>query len=307
LGLEDLRSRIRMPEVSGSIFANRCMELPVVNATCFVISDFYNRLKNTNTLTSCSLQLAEQTIKTSINMANPILNKFTNQVQALDVIACEQLNKLEAAFPIILEEPDKIVNHGKEYISQTMIPVVHGKISDIKESTNVTCTAVKNYGINKVEAIRIKNITNRLSNFSDKLAERYIFETVQEDADFKMKMQLVAGLVYTAMQTTCTKNCNLIVQMFDKCLIGLIEGMGVIDNQRIQLKHKLDAGVNTTRYKIDLYRKNLAAIVRQLSVQDGRSIDHVNVCFELTCLQIGHVELRPTESDTPVLNDCRLV
>ena len=130
--------------VETTSFANRCKSLPVVNSTYSLINDYYNRVKETNRLTKYTIGLAETTVKTSIGLANPVLDKFKGPIQALDTIACRQLDKLETAYPIIHEDTNTVVNKSKE--------LIRNKINEINAIED-KYGALKKYGLSKISLI----------------------------------------------------------------------------------------------------------------------------------------------------------
>lgn len=156
-------------------FAHKFKSLPVVNSTCYWLTKSYNKIKEKNFVTKCTCGLAETTIKSSLYLATPIVNKFKDQVNVLDSIACYQLDKLETAFPIIKSEPEAIVNQSKELINKTVEPAV-ARYTNFKSNTEQKCKTVKDFYLHGASQLNLNNknvLAYKLINLSQNFIENY--------------------------------------------------------------------------------------------------------------------------------------
>lgn len=118
----------------GLLTTNKFKSFPVVNSTCGWLSDSYSKIKATNFVTKCTCRVAESTLKNSMYLASPLVNTFKSQVDCLDSLAFNQLQRLESAFPIIKSDADKIVSQSKELINKTVEPVSNS-LENLKSTT----------------------------------------------------------------------------------------------------------------------------------------------------------------------------
>ena len=292
---------------SGFSFANRCKSLPVVNSTYSLINDYYNRVKETNRLTKYTIGLAETTVKTSIGLANPVLDKFKGPIQALDTIACRQLDKLETAYPIIHEDTNTVVNQGKVLLTKSVQPAVD-KIHTIEDKY----AALKSYGSSKVssisnvkEELKVKKIINKILDASQYVIETYIANDRVYIVDDKVLldyykgessnlpntiaandpeiMDRVRGLSYTlycGVQRRALKQVNSLMLSFDAYVDRLSRLVELLEKQKKHLKSQFNEKMEYSVKKIGHCKDYLALLAKQMKVQDGRSLDQVHVSYQ---------------------------
>lgn len=309
----------------GLVFADRCKSIPVFNSTCFWLNEYYNRLKEINTITKYTMELAESTIKTSMCLANPLMQKFKGHVHTLDTLACQQLDRLEAAFPILREDTDKVVSEGKNFFHKTVQPAVN-RINTFRTQTEDTCTAFKNYGLMKVESIKCTKsriiqtkstkLIKKLYDLSENFLEtnllyddgdltmdeslRNYYQTnisslratiipqpslstsptvimIENEIDLANKIKILTCLLYFAVQKKCLKHINLLIHALDHYVDRLNRIGDAFEVQKANFKVKFEDRINYTKNRLNFYKEYLDLLTKQLTVQDGRSLDHVYV------------------------------
>jgi hypothetical protein len=280
------------------LFANRCKSLPVFNSTCFWLTEYYNRVKDTNLITKYTMSIAETTIKTSICLAEPIMGKFKDQLQTLDSLACRQLDKLEAAFPILHEDTTKVVTEGKNFLTKTVQPAV-SKINIIEDR----CLAIRNYGLSKVSLMKYsdkspaktKKIVKKLLDASERFIETYFVEdhlyldekriinnccTATNDVNLGNRVRVLSCTLYCAVQRKCLRQVNVLINSLDAYLDRLNSLVNLLDRQNRYLKAQFKDKMNLTIQKMNFYKEYLQLLTMQMLVQDGRSLDHVHVSID---------------------------
>ena len=64
--------------------ASKFKSFPVIMASTNWLTESYTKLKETNFVTKCTCGIAESTLKNSMYLATPLVNKFKDQVTSLD-------------------------------------------------------------------------------------------------------------------------------------------------------------------------------------------------------------------------------
>lgn len=118
-------------------FVNRLTSLPVVSTAVTQACSLYQRTKESNQVFRTSLNLAESSIKTFADTSKPYLEKYQPQLETVNKIACDQLEKLEERYPVITKPTDELVNDGKEVCQAALKPAID------------RVNAVKQYGSDK--------------------------------------------------------------------------------------------------------------------------------------------------------------
>lgn len=303
---------IEVEATHGFLFANRCKTLPLVNSTCSLFNEYYNKVKEANRLTKFTIGLAESTIKTSFSLANPVLEKFNGPLHVIDEIANRQLKKLETAFPILNEETDSVVNQGKMLLHKTAEPAL-SKLNKIEHR----CENIKNYGMEKVtsikkarEQLKAKAILKKLLDASEYLIEKYLLEDRVYVVDDKLLMDYyhsgssltrdatkrrdnedisnrIKGLtctVYSALQKRCLRKINTTIHSFDAFLDRISQLVHLLDKQKTYLKTQFKDKMSNGFKKVHFCKEYLEALAKQMMVQDGRSLNQVNVIKLFECL-----------------------
>jgi hypothetical protein len=278
-------------------FICRFQSLPVVNSTCYWLFENYNKLKEKNFVTKCTCDLAETTLKSSIYLATPIVKKFKSQVNALDSIACNQLDKLESAFPIIKSQPDMIVSQSKELINKTVEPAVT-RYANFRTSTQNQCKTVR-------EKLSLKKNTGKLINMSQCFLENHFIydeissspymekveEYIQVYLDYKdtiackelnyellfKHIRILTYVLFYSIEAKITRHSNESIRFIKSYFYKLFKLFEYYDTVKQNLNNKLSEKFHVTREKIDLYKEYLDVLSKQFTVQDGRQLSSINV------------------------------
>lgn len=131
------RKSIMEQEKEQEQFVNRLTSLPVVSTAVTQACSLYQRTKESNQVFRTSLNLAESSIKTFADTSKPYLEKYQPQLETVNKIACDQLEKLEERYPVITKPTDELVNDGKEVCQAALKPAID------------RVNAVKQYGSDK--------------------------------------------------------------------------------------------------------------------------------------------------------------
>jgi len=282
-------------------FIYRFQSLPLVNSTCYWLFENYNKIKEKNFVTKCTCDLAETTLKSSIYLAAPIVKKFKSQVNVLDFIACNQLDKLESAFPIIKSQPDMILSQSKELIKKTVKPAVT-RYTNFKINTENQCKTVR-------EKLSWKKTTVKLINISHYFLEyHFIFEEissspnmekveeyVQVYLDYKDKIackelnyeilfkhiRILIYVLFYSIEAKITRYSNESIRFLKAYFCKLFKLFEYYDALRQNVNTKLREKFHVTKEKIDLYKEYLDVLSKQFTVQDGRQLSSINVIYSL--------------------------
>lgn len=286
-------------------FADKVKSLPVVNSTCYWLSESYNKIRERNFVTKCTCGLAETTIKSSIYLATPLVKKFKSQVNALDSIACNQLDRLEIAFPIIKSNPDAIVSQSRELLNKTVEPAVT-RYTSLKTHTTQKCKSVKEFYLNGPLSLNNNRGLLKLISFTQNFIENYFIyeqisttpnmekveEFVQVYLDYKDKQNANKGLDYEnlikhikvltyvlfySLEAKLTKNSNESFKLLKSCFYRMFKLFEYYDLCKQTMLNKLQDKFHVTKDKIDLYKEYLDVLSKQFTVQDGRQLHQINV------------------------------
>ncbi|XP_070541742.1 perilipin-2-like isoform X2 [Ptychodera flava] len=129
---------IVVPEARENIII-RVAGLPVVNTAIGQVSNMYTKTKEYNGLLKYTFEVAEKSVGTVASTAKPVVDKFEKQISYANDFACNQMDKLEEACPVISMPPEKIyssvIDSGKRVWdgtkavgSQTMETVANTRV-----------------------------------------------------------------------------------------------------------------------------------------------------------------------------------
>jgi len=303
-------------EETNFLFANKFKSIPVVNSTCFWLTENYNKLKEKNFVTKCTCDLAETTIKRSLYLATPIVNKFKDQVIVLDSMACNQLDKLEEAFPIIKSNPDTIVSQSKELINKTVCPALYS-YSNFKENTENKCKKFKEFYNNKVSLQLCKTdvLAGKLINSSQSFIENYFIydhisstpnmqkvgDYIQLYLDYKEQLsrknlsyevlfqhiKILTYVLFYSLEAKLTRYSNESIKQIKSYFSKILKLVEYYDSIKQSFNAKFQEKFHVTKEKIDLYKEYLDLLSKQFTVQDGRQLNQINV--NLLEFYINHI------------------
>jgi hypothetical protein len=307
MDLKDYKPTSSLEEIN-FLFANKFKSIPVVNSTCFWLAENYNKLKEKNFVTKCTCDLAEITFKSSLYLATPFVSKFKDQVIILDLIACNQLDKLENAFPIIKSNPDKIVSQSKELINKTVRPAFIG-YSNFKENTENKYKIFKEFYKNK-ESLRLCKtdiLAGKLISSSQSFIENYFIydqisatpnmnkveDYIQIYLDYKEQLtkkklsyevlfqhiRILTYVLFYSLEAKLTRYSNESIKQIKSYFSKILKLFEYYDSIKQSFIAKFQEKFHVTKEKIDLYKEYIDLLSKQFTVQDGRQISQINVSF----------------------------
>jgi hypothetical protein len=296
---------------------NKVKSLPVVESTCFWLSENYKRLKERNFVTKQTCTIAESTLKNSFDClaSIPLLNKFKPQVDMLDSLACNQLDKLEHAFPILKSDTDTLVNQGKELLNTWTVQPTKNKLNNIKSCTETIYQKSCEYS-NLKEQTRL--LANKILELTESLIEKQFILDLLKKSDEENLVQVQNEYLkwylnqykqnsitnnhethhpisHNTEMSLCerTKTLSLVFYFFmqEKLCRQLNDSISNIKSQFAQLSKlieiydvlkrsvsfRLQDQFHLTKDKLDIYKEYLDVLSKQFIVQDGRSLEHVHV------------------------------
>lgn len=270
------------------VFPDKIKSIPIVLSTCFWLSESYNKIKEKNFVTKQTCNLAESTLKTSIDLALPFLGKFKDRVDQLDVLACNQLEKIENAFPIVKKEPNHIYNKGKGLLASWTIQPAVSKIQNIKTLSQKKCKIVKNFYQTSNEYKNFVDIKIILSKFLDMtenlvkdcLTDEYKKQNFCQMNDFAMiseRSKILSCILYRSVSDKLSQKLNYCCGLLGKLLLMVFKFAEIFKMFKINTKNQIKNRIHVTRDKYELYKQYIDLLKNQFVVQDGRSLEHINV------------------------------
>ncbi|ESO09797.1 hypothetical protein HELRODRAFT_183843 [Helobdella robusta] len=170
-------------------FFKKVSNLPVMETALNQLNFLYLKTKEKNRFLEMAMNATEFGAQVAYNTAAPVVGKFDKQIEALNDLACNQLNKLEEKYPIITKPAEEVVKATKDYGYSFVNPV----LSNIKSIQN-TANQMTSFGSKKVtdKAANIRNVadaekillTEKLKEGKQKVDEVVVagVEKVQNDA-----------------------------------------------------------------------------------------------------------------------------
>ncbi len=279
------------PVEIGLLSATKFKSFPVVNSTCFWLTENYLKLKQANFVTKCTCGLAETTLKNSIYLATPLVNKFKNQVTSLDCIAFNQLEKLETAFPIIKSNTDTLVSQSKELLMNNTVKPVKSRYKKLKTNTmdclsspalvtrflDLTQNFLETYLIE--EDLRRLNHAESVEDYIKYYSEYKINE--QKYNNLVQRIQVLTYVFYYALKTNSLVQAQLALKILTVKLAKLYMYLEMMEAYKTSTTQNIKEKFYLTKDKFELYKEYLNVLSKTFTVQDGRSLHHVNVIFSI--------------------------
>lgn len=281
---------------SGLLTTNKFKSFPVVNSTCYWLSESYSKIKETNFVTKCTIGIAESTLKNSMYLATPIVNKFKDQVTNLDSMAFNQLERLETAFPIIKSDTGDLYSRSKNLIHKTVEPV-STRYRSLKTNTKNKCSSVKS--CITYTSFQGQSIANRVLDMSQSFIEQYLIYTdlhklrnkeevdefIKYYGEFKLnekrcrslvkRLRVLTYVFFFALKANMINQVKFIYRLITDRIAKLYTCLDCLSVWKKSLVNKTKDKFYLTRDKIDLYKEYLDVLSKQFTVQDGRSLNHV--------------------------------
>lgn len=269
------------PEI-GLLSTTKLQSFPVINSTCFWLTESYAKLKDVNFVTKCTCSIAETTLKNSVYLATPLVKKFKHQVMSLDTIALSQLERLEAAYPIIKSDTSELIDPVKD------------RYTNFRSNTKETCDSVKSCLRNSMSIDRCLNMTQAFIEQyliyaelekldKNECVEDYIKYYGQYKVDEKeynelvKRIRILTYVFYCALKANLLKEAEQALKMLTVKFAKLYMFLELMGEYKDNLKNDVNAKFYLTKEKLDLYKDYLEMMSKQFTVQDGRSLHHVSV------------------------------
>jgi hypothetical protein len=277
------------------IFPNRFKSIPLIFSTCFWLSENYHKIKQTNSLTKKTCDLAEITIKSSFELATPFLCKFRNQVGFVDAVACNQLDKMLAAFTLISNDTNTIYNQTKQFIYElksqpcNQTRNLFGKVLDLSEKF------IESNLIYNELLLEVDSSNNQATfNYIQELIKSYKNQKDSFKNNLSHRTKILTLITYNSIQYKLLNQLNDSFKLFREYLLNLFKIIETLKSFKETLANNVKDKFHVTKDKIDLYKEYLDVLSKQFTVQDGRSLDHIHVSLlELLFLKISFFLIIP--------------
>ncbi len=271
----------------GLLSATKIKSFPVVNSTCYWLTESYLKLKQANFVTKCTCGLAETTLKNSMYLATPLVNRFRDQVTSLDSLAFNQLEKLETAFPIIKSNADTIVSQSKELLMNKTVKPVRSRYKTLKTNTigclsspvlvnrflDLTQNFLETYLIE--EDLKKLNHAESVEDYIKYYGEYKINE--EKYNDLIKRIQMLTYVFYYALKTNSLNQAQMALKVLTVKLAKLYMYLELMNAYKTSATRGIKEKFYLTKEKFELYKEYLDVLSKTFTVQDGRSLHHVNV------------------------------
>lgn len=264
--------------IQSLIFPNRFKSIPLIFSTCFWLSENYHKIKQTNSLTKKTCDLAETTLKNSFELATPLLSKFRNQVGFVDAVACNQLDKMLAAFTLISNDTNNIYSQTKQFIYElksqpcNQTRNLFGKMLDLSEKF-IESNLIYNELLLEAEA----SDNQATFNYNQELIKTYKNQKDLFKNDLSHRTKILTLITYNSIQYKLLNQLNESFKLFREYLLNLFKIIETFKAMKEALALNVKDKFHVTKDKIDLYKEYLDVLSKQFTVQDGRSLDHIHV------------------------------
>ncbi|KAE9527567.1 hypothetical protein AGLY_012847 [Aphis glycines] len=113
---------------------NRIMKLPVVSSGVNKVTYVYVKVKMSNRVIGYSLESAEKTVLSVVDMTVPLVIKFEDPINRIDDIMCKSLDVVEQNIPMVTYTPEEIYFTTKTYVKAKVEPVLK-RADSVKQLT----------------------------------------------------------------------------------------------------------------------------------------------------------------------------
>ncbi|XP_060880920.1 lipid storage droplets surface-binding protein 1 isoform X2 [Metopolophium dirhodum] len=103
---------------------NRIMKLPVVSSGVNKATYIYVKVKMSNRVIGYSLESAEKTVLSVVDMSVPLVIKFEDPINRIDDIMCKSLDVVEHNVPMVTYTPEEIYFTTKTFVKAKVEPVL---------------------------------------------------------------------------------------------------------------------------------------------------------------------------------------
>ncbi|KAL4149603.1 hypothetical protein QTP88_003509 [Uroleucon formosanum] len=113
---------------------NRIMKLPVVSSGVNQATYIYVKVKMSNRVIGYSLESAEKTVLSVVDMSVPLIIKFEDPINKIDDIMCKSLDVVEHNIPMVTYTPEEIYFTTKTFVKTKVEPVLK-RADSVKQLT----------------------------------------------------------------------------------------------------------------------------------------------------------------------------
>ncbi|VVC42496.1 Hypothetical protein CINCED_3A005291 [Cinara cedri] len=112
------------PEYPHFVAIKRIMKLPVVSSGVNKVTYIYVKVKSSNRIIEYSLDNAEKTVLSVVDISTPIVVKFEDPINKIDEIMCKSLDIVEHNVPMVTYTPEEIYFTTKTFVKAKVEPVL---------------------------------------------------------------------------------------------------------------------------------------------------------------------------------------
>lgn len=293
---------------TGSKTIDRIAEIPIVTSALHNVTDYYEKVKERNTILRGTLNLAEMSIKTMAYAASPITNTYLckKPMETIDGYLSEKLHDLEHSYPSITKPTEQltstlnsqakmIYNKTIKEPMETIKDMTTSKVNDVIKCGSDSLDSIKSYGcdqLNKsalfgvrmvdacLETNLAKLFTDPVLNFTEKSLDYWIPvgnqavvpDTHGQETTLK-RLYDINSRVYKHLYQTTFVQLNKIHYQFEQTI-----------NKLQLLKQLSDSFYAGSKEKIS---KTLQAVQNNTLVSQCKSlVNKQNISIEVSYLTI---------------------
>jgi len=290
-------SSIANPPDTAYYFSEQIMLYPIVASTLKHMSLIYLKIKHINGASKLVFGIVENWVVLIVTLYMSIFNKYRSQFNFVDSQLGRVLQYIETYAPKIVALVYALVFWSYEFSLKALklaLEVI------IKPFNILKLFYVKNKLIwmcifNKLVDLLELTIEKRL------ITQKVTVEPLEKHIEL-FKTHKKRSSTEKDYCTSIEKSVVLVMVVFHWLRIKFVEQMNawkvtefvcgnflykIIEshltgkNLSVKLQEKLNNRFFLTKEKIDLYKEYLDVLTKQFTVQDGRSLDNVHVCFLL--------------------------
>lgn len=135
----------KMESKTGIKTMDKLSEIPVVNSAVITASDYYGKVKETNSLLRTSCNLAELSLKTFKYAATPITYLCKKPIESVDSYLSEKVDQIETNYPSITKPTEQLtanaISHAKDIYDKTVKHPIE-TLSTIKDKTVTSLNSI---------------------------------------------------------------------------------------------------------------------------------------------------------------------
>ncbi|XP_042309440.1 perilipin-3-like [Sceloporus undulatus] len=156
----------------------RVAELPLVSSAYEKVSATYTSAKESHPAIQAVCDRAEVGVKaiasTAASGAQPFLDKFEDQITAVDTLACKSLDVLQETFPVVHQTVDQVVSGARGLLTESLTPVY----TRVTEAAQEMAKSAMKIGMDNVMESDVAQMmiyrVGRLLDHSDEWVDEYL-------------------------------------------------------------------------------------------------------------------------------------